>query len=135
MPALILIIEDNRDNFYLMRYMLENAGYKVIGADSGWLGIEMALYNNPDIILLDIQLPGMDGYAIARKLRTIPSLAEIPIVVVSAYTMPKDKEQALAAGANGYIEKPINPDTFVSEILEYMSSQKERSQHEDTLSR
>lgn len=69
MNTLILIIEDNPDNFYLMRYLLENEDYKVIGADSGWLGIEMALYNNPDIILLDIQLPGMDGYEVARKLR------------------------------------------------------------------
>jgi two-component system, cell cycle response regulator DivK len=121
MNKLVLIIEDNSDNYYLMRYLLENKGYRVIGADSGWMGIEMALYNIPAIILLDIQLPGMDGYAVARRLRAHPQLDDTPIVAVTSYAMVGDKEQALAAGANGYIEKPINPDTFVQEIEEYMN--------------
>lgn len=105
-----------------MRYLLENKGYRVIGADSGWMGIEMALYNNPDIILLDIQLPGMDGYTVARRLRAKAELDKTPIVAVTSYAMVGDKEQALAAGANGYIEKPINPDTFAQEIEEYLYS-------------
>jgi two-component system, cell cycle response regulator DivK len=121
MNKLVLIIEDNSENYYLMRYLLENKGYRVIGADSGWMGIEMALYNIPAIILLDIQLPGMDGYAVARRLRAHPQLDDTPIVAVTSYAMVGDKEQALAAGANGYIEKPINPDTFVQEIEEYMN--------------
>jgi two-component system, cell cycle response regulator DivK len=121
MNKLVLIIEDNSDNYYLMRYLLENKGYRVIGADSGWMGIEMALYNIPAIILLDIQLPGMDGYAVARRLRAHPQLDDTPIVAVTSYAMVGDREQALAAGANGYIEKPINPDTFVQEIEEYMN--------------
>jgi two-component system, cell cycle response regulator DivK len=121
MNKLVLIIEDNSDNYYLMRYLLENKGYRVIGADSGWMGIEMALYNIPAIILLDIQLPGMDGYAVARRLRAHPQLDDTPIVAVTSYAMVGDKEQALAAGANGYIEKPINPDTFVQEIEEYLN--------------
>jgi len=120
MKGLILIIEDNADNFYLMRYLLESEGYKVIGADSGWLGIEMAHYNKPDIILLDIQLPGMDGYTIARRLRASSELSAIPIIAVTSYAMPGDKEQALAAGADGYIEKPINPDTFAREIMDFI---------------
>jgi CheY-like chemotaxis protein len=120
MKGLILIIEDNADNFYLMRYLLENQGFKVIGADSGWLGIDMALYNIPDIILLDIQLPGMDAYTIARRLRANSILTNIPIVAVTSYAMAGDKEHALAAGANGYIEKPINPDMFASQIMEFM---------------
>jgi two-component system, cell cycle response regulator DivK len=121
MNKLVLIIEDNSENYYLMRYLLENKGYRVIGADSGWMGIEMALYNIPAIILLDIQLPGMDGYAVARRLRAHPQLDDTPIVAVTSYAMVGDKEQALAAGANGYIEKPINPDTFVQEIEEYLN--------------
>jgi two-component system, cell cycle response regulator DivK len=121
MNKLVLIIEDNSDNYYLMRYLLENKGYRVIGADSGWMGIEMALYNIPAIILLDIQLPGMDGYAVARRLRAHPQLDDTPIVAVTSYAMVGDREQALAAGANGYIEKPINPDTFVQEIEEYLN--------------
>ncbi|HPI25998.1 MAG TPA: response regulator [Candidatus Cloacimonadota bacterium] len=130
MNTLILIIEDNPDNFYLMRYLLENEDYKVIGADSGWLGIEMALYNNPDIILLDIQLPGMDGYEVARKLRENESLAGIPIVAVTSYAMVGDKEQALAAGATGYIEKPINPYTFASEIKHFIPK-KDKGDHDE----
>lgn len=118
----ILIIEDNSDNFYLMRYLLENKGYKVMGADSGWLGIEMALYNNPDIILLDIQLPGMDGYTVARRLRANSSLAKTPVIAVTSYAMVGDKEQALASGANGYLEKPIDPNTFVDEVEAIVSS-------------
>jgi two-component system, cell cycle response regulator DivK len=135
MKGIILIIEDNADNFYLMRYLLENEGYKVMGADSGWLGIEMALYNIPDIILLDIQLPGMDGYAVARRLRANAALAEIPIVAVTSYAMAGDKEQALASGANGYMEKPINPDTFAQEILAFMPKIDQGSPNEDSHSR
>lgn len=118
----ILIIEDNSDNFYLMRYLLENKGYKVMGADSGWLGIEMALYNFPDIILLDIQLPGMDGYTVARRLRINPCLANTPVIAVTSYAMVGDKEQALASGANGYLEKPIDPNTFVDEVESIVAS-------------
>lgn len=132
MQGLILIIEDNADNFYLMRYLLENKGYKVMGADSGWLGIEMALYNIPDIILLDIQLPGMDGYAVARRLRANSALAGVPIVAVTSYAMEGDKAQALASGADGYLEKPINPDTFASQIIEYIPKKEEGSQDENS---
>lgn len=133
MKNLILIIEDNADNYYLMRYLLEHRGYKVLGADSGWMGIELAHFNNPDIILLDIQLPGMDGYEIARQLKSDPKLCVIPIVAVTSYAMAHDREQALAAGANGYIEKPINPDTFVDEIEKYILDFGEA--HEDSDSR
>jgi len=120
MSKLVLIIEDNRENYYLMRYLLEHHGLRVIGADSGWMGIEMAIYNKPDIILLDIQLPEMDGYSVARRIRSNPEIKDIPIVAVTSYAMMGDKEHALAAGANAYIEKPINPDSFADEILEYL---------------
>lgn len=120
MQRCILIIEDNKDNYYLMQYLLEARGYKVIGADSGWMGIELAVYNNPDIILLDIQLPEMDGYAIMRRLRSTSELAKVPIVAVSSYAMANSKQLAMDSGADGYIEKPIDPDSFADEIQAFM---------------
>ncbi len=122
MQTTVLIIEDNRDNYYLMQYLLENKGYKVLGADSGWLGLEMAIYNIPSIILLDIQLPEMDGYTVLRRLMSNPDLAGIPIVVVSSYAMTGNKEQALSAGATGYIEKPIDPLRFADQIESYLKA-------------
>mgnify|MGYP001320539842 CR=1 FL=1 len=120
MQRCILIIEDNKDNYFLMQYLLEARGYKVIGADSGWMGIELAVYNNPDIILLDIQLPEMDGYAIMRRLRSTSELAKVPIVAVSSYAMANSKQLAMDSGADGYIEKPIDPDSFADEIQAFM---------------
>ncbi|MDD5536788.1 MAG: response regulator [Candidatus Cloacimonetes bacterium] len=122
MQVTVLIIEDNRDNYYLMQYLLENKGYKVLGADSGWLGLEMAIHNTPSIILLDIQLPEMDGYTVLRRLRSNSDLAGIPIVVVSSYAMTGNKEQALSAGATGYIEKPIDPLRFADQIESYLKA-------------
>ena len=80
----------------------------------------MATQLQPDLILLDIQLPEMDGYAVARELRNQPSLKDVPIVAVTSYAMPGDRERTLEAGCNGYLEKPINPDTFKSEIEKYL---------------
>lgn len=115
----VLVIEDTLENMYLMRFLLENNGYQVVGAETGKEGLEKALTCNPDIILLDIQLPEMDGYAVAGELIRIPELYNVPIIAVTSYAMVGDKERALAAGATGYIEKPIDPDTFVSEIAKY----------------
>jgi len=120
MKANILLIEDNEQNRYLATFLLESYGYVVISANDGPQGIEQARLLLPQLILLDIQLPSMDGYAVARALRTYPVLGEIPIVAVTSYAMPGDRDKALAAGCNGYIEKPINPDTFVSEIERYL---------------
>lgn len=116
----ILIIEDNEQNMYLLTFILSRQGHDVIQAGDGRQGIERALKDRPDMILLDIQLPEMDGYAVARELRAIVALAETPIVAVTSYAMLGDREKAIAAGCTGYIEKPINPDTFISQITEYM---------------
>jgi len=116
MSAKILIIEDNEQNLYLMQFLLENRGFEVFLARSGVEGLAMTGHLQPDIILLDIQLPEMDGYAIARELRKIENLKSTPIVAVTSYAMVGDREKAMEAGATDYIEKPINPETFVDQI-------------------
>lgn len=120
MQPTILIIEDNDQNLYLTRFILERHGYKTQEARDGPAGIALAEASPPALILLDIQLPEMDGYTVARNLRNIPSLHTIPIVAVTSYAMVGDREQVLASGCDGYIEKPINPDTFINEIETYL---------------
>lgn len=115
-----LIIEDNENNMYLTTFLLENSGHNVYQAYDGQSGVTMAKETLPDLILLDIQLPKMNGYDVARELRKDPTLREIPIVAITSYAMPGDQEKALESGCNGYIKKPINPDTFLKEIESYL---------------
>jgi two-component system cell cycle response regulator DivK len=122
MKRTILLIEDNEQNLYLATFLLEQNDFKVVPARSGPEGIELAGRLRPDLIILDIQLPAMDGYAVARALRQNPVLKDVPIVAVTSYAMVGDRERILAAGCNGYIEKPINPDTFRSEIEKYLKA-------------
>lgn len=121
MSHTILLIEDNEQNRYLATFLLEKNGFKVVAAPDGPSGIELARSLRPDLILLDIQLPGMDGYAVARALRQDEALRSTPIIAVTSYAMVGDKEKALESGCNGYVEKPINPDTFVSEIAQFLT--------------
>jgi len=93
----------------------------VLSAQDGQTGIEEAANTKPDLILLDIQLPFMDGYAVARTLRSNRDLAQVPIVAVTSYAMVGDREKALESGCTGYIEKPIDPDTFVAQVERYLS--------------
>jgi CheY-like chemotaxis protein len=116
----ILYIEDNEQNLYLVQFILEKHGFQVHAARDGQEGVETAAAQQPDLILLDIQLPKMDGYAVARQLRANPVLAGIPIIAVTSYAMAGDPEKALAAGCDGYIEKPINPDTFLEQVKQYL---------------
>jgi two-component system, cell cycle response regulator DivK len=117
----ILIIEDNEQNLYLATFMLTNAGYEVIPARDGHTGIELAERLKPDLILLDIQLPVMNGYAVAGALKKHPELTGIPVVAVTSYAMAGDRERVLSAGCAGYIEKPINPETFVADIEQFFT--------------
>lgn len=112
----ILMIEDNEANRYLATYLLEKAGHTVTTAPDGRTGLALATQERYDVILLDIQLPGMDGYAVARALRQVPGLERTAVIAVTSYAMTGDREKALAAGCTGYIEKPIQPDTFVREV-------------------
>ncbi len=116
----VLVIEDNEQNLYLMRFLLEKHGFVVCEARSGRQGLAEAARSGPDLILLDIQLPEMDGYAVARELRKQPGQRDTPIVVVTSYAMVGDREKAMASGATGYIEKPINPDTFVAQVRAHL---------------
>lgn len=116
MTRRILLIEDNEQNRYLATFLLERHGYRVEVAADGLAGLAAATASPPDVILLDIQLPGMDGHAVARTLRGHPTLATVPIIAVTSYAMVADREKVLAAGCNGYLEKPIDPETFVSSI-------------------
>lgn len=120
MTTRILYIEDNDQNFYLVNYILSAQGYSVSRAHDGREGISLAEKERPDLILLDIQLPIMDGYETARELRKNPDVKATPIVALTSYAMAGDREKALAAGCTGYIEKPINPKTFVDQIRQYM---------------
>ena len=123
MKQTVLLIEDNEQNRYLGTILLERHGWKVVSTTDGQHGIEIAQTFVPDVILLDIQLPTMDGYTVARKLREIESLRRVPIIAVTSHAMVGDREKSLAAGCDGYIEKPINPETFVSEIVSHLIPQ------------
>ena len=116
----ILVIEDNSQNMYLTRFLLEAHGYTVAEANNGRSGIEAASALRPDLILLDIQLPEMNGYEVARAIKSNEALANIPIVAVTSYAMAGDRQLGIEAGCAGYIEKPINPDTFVAEVEEHL---------------
>lgn len=120
MPHTILVIEDNEQNMYLTTFILEKHGYYVVQARDGQQGIELAAQVKPALILLDIQLPVMDGYVVGQALRRNSALDDTPIVAVTSYAMMGDRERILAIGCTGYIEKPIDPDTFMTEIEQYL---------------
>ena len=114
----ILVVEDNEINMYLSCRILKSSGYEVIEARSGEEGVELAIKEKPDLILMDIQLPGIDGLEATRRIRK--SEAEVPIIALSSYAMTGNKDKSLAAGCTGFLEKPINPETFMGEIDNYL---------------
>jgi len=118
-----LIIEDNEQNMYMLSFLLEMNNYEVLQAFNGLDGIKAAKESLPDVILLDIQLPEMDGYQVAMELRICPELKHIPIIAVTSHAMVGDREKAIASGANGYIEKPIDPDNFIQRMESYFSKE------------
>ena len=120
MSARVLLIEDNQQNRYLATFLLERSGFQVTSAADGIRGIELAVEMMPDIILLDIQLPGLNGYAVARVLRKNADLNAVPIVAVTSFVLQGDKERALASGCDEYLEKPIDPVTFVASITSFL---------------
>jgi len=116
----ILVIEDNETNMYLIGFILKKNGHEVIEARSGEEGVELATKEKPNLILMDIQLPGIDGLEATQRIRESEADKEVPIIALTSYAMTGDREKALKAGCTGYIEKPINTDTFMSEIEKYL---------------
>lgn len=115
----VLVIEDNDQNLYLIRFILKKNGYEVVEARTGEDGVRMAAELNPDLILMDIQLPYIDGLEATRRIRA--SMGEnIPIIAVTSHAMTGDREKSIEAGCTGYIEKPINPETIMLEIEKFV---------------
>lgn len=112
----VLIIEDNDQNLYLATFLLEKKGFEVVSARDGPEAVELAGSMNPDVVLLDIQLPGMDGFEVLSVIKNFPQIASVPIIAVTSHAMAGDRERMLNAGCTDYIEKPINPYSFVSQI-------------------
>ena len=117
----IVHIDDNPENRMLVRAVLEPEGFEVIDAHDGPSGIEAAIRVRPALILLDVNLPGMDGCEVASVLRAHPTIGTIPVIALTAYAMDGDRERILAAGCDGYISKPIDIDTFFGLIVRYLA--------------
>ena len=116
----ILVVEDNEDNMRLVRFILKKSGYEVIEARDGAEGVALAVQGKPDLVIMDIQLPDMDGLEATKRIRASEADSDIPIIALTSYAMPGDREKALAAGCNGYITKPIDVETFMVEIEKYL---------------
>ncbi|MGH7898921.1 MAG: response regulator [Candidatus Binatia bacterium] len=124
MRARILVVEDNPMNLELVRDILTAAGYEVLEAVDGATGVAVAVLERPDLILMDLQLPGVDGFEATRQIRANRDLASVPIVAVTAHAMKGDDEKARAAGCDGFITKPINVREFSAEVARYLERAK-----------
>lgn len=124
--ALILVVEDNATNRLLASSVLEREGYRVELAESSEEALERLRTCTPDLILMDVQLPGMDGLALTRLLKSAPETTAIPVVALTAHAMIGDRDQALAAGCAGYISKPIDTRTLGVEVREFLDDIEQR---------
>ena len=116
----ILLVEDNPVNRRLAGFLLRSQGYQVLEATTGLEAFEIVEKERPDLIVMDIQLPGMDGLAVTRKLKEQSGTADIPVVAVTSYAMAGDRDKALAAGCSGYVTKPIDKTIFLAEISRHL---------------
>lgn len=116
----ILVVEDDAQNSYLIRFILEKSGYAVVAVGDGAQAVEAASAESPDLILMDMLLPKMSGYDATRAIKADPDTADVTVIALTAYSMKGDRERILEAGCDGYISKPIDPETFVSQMEEFM---------------
>src|SRR5215472_593188 len=120
MKPRILLVEDNENNRYLAQFLLEREGFDVVLAVNGKKALEAAQSAKPDLVVMDNQMPEMDGYETAERFKSDPALKDIPLVGVSSFAMVGDRAKALKVGFAGYIEKPINPETFAREVNQFL---------------
>jgi two-component system cell cycle response regulator DivK len=120
----VLYIEDNPDNQMLVRRVLMSEGYDVLLAANGQEGLHLAKTMKPNVILVDINMPGVDGYTVTSKLRQMTELVRVPIIALTANVMKGDREKTLAAGCDGYIQKPIDIDSFPKQLARYIEETK-----------
>ena len=117
----VLVVEDDAQNSYLIGFILERNGYEVVTADDGERAIEELEKQLPDLILMDMLLPKMSGYEATRAIKARPETSRVPIVALTAYSMKGDREKILESGCDGYISKPIDPETFIFEMERYFT--------------
>ena len=120
MSKRILVVEDEEDNRRIVRDLLTSVGYEIIEAVTGEEGVKAAETQLPDLILMDIQLPGLDGYEATRRIKANPALHHIPIIVVTSYALSGDDAKAFEAGCDGYVAKPFSPRALLAKIREYL---------------
>jgi CheY-like chemotaxis protein len=120
----VLIMEDDDDTQGMVRFLLEYKGYDVLVAKDGKHGLELALQEKPDLILLDLAMPEMDGWSVAHRLKGDPATKAIPVIAVTAYTMSSDRRMAMNAGCDGFISKPMNVPQFIAEIEKFLGKSK-----------
>ena len=121
MNETILVVEDQEDNRKILRDLLTNKGYKVIEVEDGYQGIQQTLEHHPDLILMDIQLPGIDGYEVIRRIKNDTKISKIPIIAVTSYALSGDSKKAFDAGCDGYVAKPYSPKKLLKMIQETLS--------------
>jgi len=118
----ILAVDDQEDNRRILRDLFTNAGYEVVEATNGLDAVTTAEAQRPDLILMDIQLPDIDGYEATRRIKAIPALQATPLIVVTSYALSGDDAKAFAAGANGYVAKPFSPRALLAKVREFLGS-------------
>jgi two-component system cell cycle response regulator DivK len=120
MNKCVLIVEDQEDNRKILRDLLSNAGYDLIEAANGEEGVALAMSRRPNLVLMDIQLPVMDGYEATRRIKNNPELRSIPIIAVTSYALSGDEAKARAAGCDAYVTKPFSPRQLLAKVREYL---------------
>jgi two-component system cell cycle response regulator DivK len=120
MTKRILVVEDTEDNRQIMRDLLSSAGYDLVEAVDGAEGVAMAKSQRPDLILMDIQLPVLDGYEATRRIKADPALSHIPVIAVTSYALSGDEDKTRAAGCDGYVAKPFSPRQLLQKVREYL---------------
>jgi two-component system cell cycle response regulator DivK len=120
MGARILIAEDNEANLALVEYLLRAAGHETLSATDGAEAVSLVRQAPPDLVICDLQMPVLDGYAVLAQLREDPALRDVPVIALTAYSRRSDRTSVLVAGFDGYLSKPIDPEAFIAQIEKYL---------------